>query len=125
MCATYFGDLRFALPVNLGSPRTPFVMEHAGLTNCTQVSVSQYQSPRKSSMPALLSNLRSINTSPVKQQQQQQQRGVGSQSEVGLASPSAGSSSGHPRREPHARKSSIWDSFFQYDIEYQGKASKK
>lgn len=63
-------------------------------------------------MPALLSNLRSMNTSPVKQQQS------------GLASPgAAGSSSGSGR--PHVRKSSIWDSFFQYDIEYQGKTGKK
>ncbi|CAN9316528.1 unnamed protein product [Alternaria alternata] len=29
------------------------------------------------------------------------------------------------RKSPLARKGSIWDSFFQYDIEYQGKASKK
>ncbi|CAN9096277.1 unnamed protein product [Alternaria sp. RS040] len=29
------------------------------------------------------------------------------------------------RKSPFARKGSIWDSFFQYDIEYQGKASKK
>lgn len=72
-------------------------------------------------MPALLSNLRSMNTLPVKQQQQR--AGGASLSEVGVASPSSSSTS--QRREPHARKSSIWDSFFQYDIEYQGKTAKK
>jgi hypothetical protein len=54
-----------------------------------------------------------MNTSPVKQK-------AGSQSDIRAGSPSTSQ-----RREPHARKSSIWDSFFQYDIEYQGKASKK
>ncbi|KNG49507.1 taz1-interacting factor 1 [Stemphylium lycopersici] len=78
------------------------------------VNVSYYQShQRKSSMPALLSSLRSMNTSPVKQR-------VGSQADLRTASPSASQA-----RSPLARKGSIWDSFFQYDIEYQGKAAKK
>lgn len=59
-----------------------------------------------------------MNTSPVKQK-------FGSQADLRAAGSPSASGSANQKRDPNARKSSIWDSIFQYDIEYQGKASKK
>ncbi|RZK32850.1 MAG: hypothetical protein EOO61_16530 [Hymenobacter sp.] len=53
--------------------------------------------------------LRSPNTSPVKQR-------VGSLSETRMGSPATSPA----KQSTGARRSSIWDSFFQYDISYQG-----
>ncbi|KAF1836244.1 hypothetical protein BDW02DRAFT_567296 [Decorospora gaudefroyi] len=80
--------------------------------NGGNVSAPPHQSPYRffKSSP---SNLRSANTSPVKHR-------VASQSDLRTASPAAG-----PQKPALARKGSIWDSFFQYDIEYQGKSPKK
>jgi autophagy-related protein 11 len=57
---------------------------------------------------------RSANASPVK-------NGAGSQGDLGNQSPTTS-----PRKQvPIQRKGSIWDSFFQYDITYQGGGNAK
>jgi hypothetical protein len=103
MCArtTYSGDLRFAHIVNL-SPQT---------LHAVSIWLTSLQIRPSHQHPAIS---RSANASPVKYR-------LGSQGDISNSSPTLS-----PRKPgPTQRKGSIWDSFFQYDITYQGGGTAK
>jgi hypothetical protein len=95
MCArTCSGDLRLASTCKPETPRP----NHTG-TNDDQVPSGPTRHPQKSGP----------SRSPAKSK-------AGSHNHMGTQSPGAS-----PRKPaPLQRKGSVWDSFFQYDITYQG-----
>jgi hypothetical protein len=111
MCAKiYSGDLRFARIVNLGSS-LPCPQENKAdwQAQVGRPSLDRRHTPQTPFMPGPSS--RSANGSPLRKR-------MGSQTE--LQSPTTS-----PRKQPPGvRKGSIWDSFFQYDITYQGGSGK-